>query len=93
MKKYYLHNGTEQQGPFSIDELKQQNLSKETHVWYDGLPEWTPAGQLAELKEAIKTIPPPFTPKPATEIPIAEKPVVTPTPIKKVEETPVKPVP
>lgn len=94
MKKYYLHNGTEQKGPFDIDELKEQNLNKETHVWYDGLPEWIPAGQLDELKSAIKIVPPPFAPKAPTQQPMTtfHKPV-TPPPVMEPKEATVKPAP
>ena len=31
MKKYYLHNGTDQQGPFDIEDLKTKNITK-THL-------------------------------------------------------------
>ena len=50
MKKYYLHNGTEQTGPFSIEELKGQNINRTTPVWYEGLQEWTTVENVAELQ-------------------------------------------
>ena len=71
MKKYFLHNGIDQQGPFDIEDLKTKNLTKETSIWFEGLPEWTTADKIDELKELInKTIPPPFTDKTATPPPI-----------------------
>lgn len=61
MKKYFLHNGTEQEGPFSVEDLKSKNVSKVTPIWYEGLPEWTIVGNVEELKELYKNItPPPF---------------------------------
>lgn len=64
MKKYYLHNGTEQEGPFDIQELKNKNLNKETKVWFEGLSDWTTVGNVEELKELFKlTSPPPFKEK------------------------------
>jgi hypothetical protein len=62
MKKYYLHNGTEQQGPFDIEDLKAKLINKDTPIWYDGLSDWTTADKIDELKDLFKT-PPPFTTK------------------------------
>ncbi len=50
MKKYYLHNGTEQDGPFYISQLKKKGITRETEVWFRGLSDWTCAGQIEELK-------------------------------------------
>lgn len=62
MKKYYLYNGAEQQGPFEFDDLKAKDITKETPIWYEGLPEWTTAGNIEELNELFKkTTPPPFS--------------------------------
>lgn len=64
MKKYYLHNGTDQQGPFNIEDLKVKLINKETPIWYDGLSDWTTADKIDELKDLFKvTSPPPFTTK------------------------------
>lgn len=60
MKKYYFNDGTSQQGPFTMEELKEKNITAETPVWYDGLPDWTTAGQLEELKGILAHTPPPF---------------------------------
>ena len=62
MKKYYYHNGLEEQGPFDIDELKTKNLTKDSQIWHEGLSVWTSAGSIDELKDLInKTTPPPFS--------------------------------
>src|SRR5258705_7860141 len=80
MKQYYFNDGTSQQGPFTIEELKGKNISPETPVWYDGLPEWTTAGQLGELKDIFVHTPPPF--HAAATAPVEEvKPVTTATPV------------
>ncbi len=61
MKKYYLHNEKEQQGPFDIEDLKAKNINSGTSIWHDGLSEWTTAGEVEDLKELFKTsTPPPF---------------------------------
>lgn len=71
MKKYYLHNGTEQQGPFDIEELKSKNITKTTEVWYEGITEWIEAGKVEELNDVFKTnAPPPIKPKESAIPPI-----------------------
>lgn len=72
MKKYYLHNGTEQLGPFDINDLKAKGIKKNTSIWYEGVSDWTTADKIEELKDLLKTTsPPPFETK------------QTPPPIKK----------
>lgn len=70
MKKFYLHNGSSQEGPFDIDDLKSKNISKNTQIWYDGIPDWQQASSVSELKELFAAAPPPFhktTNRPAPE--------------------------
>jgi len=78
MKAYYLHSGSEQQGPFDIEELKTKHISENTPIWFEGLPDWTSASEIDELKFLfpIKK-PPPFN---------ANK--TTPPPIQKVQSGP-----
>jgi hypothetical protein len=65
MKKYYYHDGTSQQGPFDIEELKSKSLSKETLIWFEGLQEWLKAETIEELKELfIVKMPPPLNVSP-----------------------------
>ena len=59
MKKYYLHNGTNQVGPYSVEELKIMFLQPSTPVWYPGLIEWTTIAEVEELK-SLFGVPPPF---------------------------------
>lgn len=73
MKKYFLNDGTGQQGPFSIEELKEKGIVASTPVWYDGLEKWTTAGELPELDSILVHTPPPFE---AVKPPVPE-PVVT----------------
>lgn len=58
MKKYYLHNGTDQDGPFYISQLKKKGITRETEVWYEGLSDWTKADQIDELKVLFTQSPP-----------------------------------
>lgn len=78
MKKYFLHNGAEQQGPFDIEELKSKNITKDTPIWYDGISEWTTAGNIHELKDILSTTPPAFERKittPPVQKPFAQQKV------------------
>ena len=61
MRIYFIHDGTDEKGPFNIDELRSQPLKKETPIWYDGLGEWSTAGKIEELKEFFISTPPPFS--------------------------------
>ncbi len=74
MKKYYLHDGTEQKGPFDIEELKSKNLNRDTPIWYEGINEWTTIGNVNELKEIITATPPPFITQKASPPPV-QKPI------------------
>lgn len=60
MRKYYLHDGTSEQGPFSLEELKTKSLSADTSIWYEGLNSWTTANQVDELKPLLQLKPPPL---------------------------------
>ena len=60
MKKYFLHNGKEQHGPYSLDELKEIGLTDKTMVWFDGISNWSEAQSIPELKEFATLTPPPF---------------------------------
>jgi preprotein translocase subunit SecG len=57
MKTYFINNGTENGGPFTIEELKLQAISKATLVWYSGMDEWKYADQIAELQFLFTTPP------------------------------------
>src|ERR1044072_2104458 len=60
MKKFYVHDGDQKEGPFDVTELKQKNITKTTPVWYEGLTEWTEAGKIDELNTLFTIEPPAF---------------------------------
>jgi hypothetical protein len=60
MKKYHYSDGENHFGPFSIEELKVVKISKETMIWFEGLDNWIAAGEVEELKDLFKSIPPPL---------------------------------
>ena len=64
MKKYYLHDGEEQAGPFSLEDLKQQALNPTDMVWYEGQNEWQEAASIDALSPLFnRTTPPPLVKK------------------------------
>lgn len=73
MKKYFLHDGSQQAGPFDIEELKTKNLNRDTPIWFEGLEEWTTISKVDELKEIITVTPPPFAAK-LVSPPLVQKP-------------------
>ena len=47
---YYVADGTTQRGPFTEQELPGAGLPPDVLVWCEGMPQWLPAGQVAELR-------------------------------------------
>ena len=50
MKKYFLHSGAGQEGPFNLEELRAKKITLETYVWFQPMTEWKKAGEIDELK-------------------------------------------
>lgn len=48
--KYFIIVNDAQQGPYTVEELRQRNIASETLVWAEGMQQWTPAWQVEELK-------------------------------------------
>lgn len=60
MKKFFYSDGQSQLGPFTLEELFTKNISRDTLVWFKGLPNWTQAINIPELAEKFDDIPPPL---------------------------------
>ncbi|MGA9637038.1 DUF4339 domain-containing protein [Flavobacterium sp.] len=89
MNTYYIHNGIESSGPFTIEELKQKQISASTPVWCQGMADWQTVAEVEELKNLIAVVPPPIKQsdspslfiqnikieEPATNEPFEEKPL------------------
>lgn len=60
MQKYFFTDGIEKFGPYSLEELLSKNISRDTKVWFYGLPSWTPLHEIEELKDHITKVPPPL---------------------------------
>ena len=86
MKKYHYSDGQNQFGPLDIEELKEKQIKKDTLVWYEGLANWTKAGDIQELSLLFKAIPPPLNTSPPP--PLTTSPVQPPAaPSKKKSNT------
>ena len=53
MSAYYIHDGHNEIGPFTIDLLKKQKLTRTTPVRKFGTDQWMPAERLVPLKEVV----------------------------------------
>ncbi|MBO4598463.1 MAG: DUF4339 domain-containing protein [Bacteroidaceae bacterium] len=56
--EYYLLVRNEKRGPFSIDELKEQPLTRTSLVWCKGMSDWEKLEDVEELKSIKENIPP-----------------------------------
>ncbi|MGL5682109.1 MAG: CD225/dispanin family protein [Marinifilaceae bacterium] len=59
-KKYFYSDGANRFGPFTLAELKLQNISRQTLVWYAGMAQWQKAGTIPELDSIFHLTPPPI---------------------------------
>lgn len=53
MKYFILDSNSQQQGPFSIYELKDRGINEQTLVWTEGMDNWQPAWQVEEIKRYL----------------------------------------
>lgn len=64
--QFFAAIGGAQAGPFDMATLgakvKSQEVTRETLVWKEGMPTWTPAGEVDELKSLFGAVPPPLPP-------------------------------
>ncbi len=47
--EYHYNDGVTNYGPFTLEQLKQQPINRNTQIWYTGLPAWKPAYEIPEL--------------------------------------------
>src|SRR5579864_5075157 len=50
---YYMAQGNEQRGPFTIEQLSGLGLRPQTLVWCEGMAQWQPAQTVAELQPVV----------------------------------------
>lgn len=59
-QNFYIAVDGQQQGPFTLDELRAKSIQRDTLVWTEGLENWTKAEYLPFLKDILKSVPPPL---------------------------------
>lgn len=64
---YYIYVNKEQQGPYTIDELRTRHIASDTLVWHEGMEQWIPAWQVDDLKSLFEPTQP--TPPPVATAP------------------------
>lgn len=60
MKKFYLHDGINQTGPFDVEDLKSKGITRESLIWYEGISDWTTADKVKELNSHLELTTPPL---------------------------------
>jgi hypothetical protein len=65
VRKYFYTDGVSKFGPYSIDELLQKGISRDTKVWFLGLSTWTSFNEIEELNEARRKLAHSFPLKPS----------------------------
>ncbi len=50
---FFIYKDNKQQGPYTLGQLAGMGLSSETLVWCEGMAQWTPAWQVAELRGVL----------------------------------------
>lgn len=77
MSKFFIHKDDQQQGPFTLDELKDLKIIRETMVWFEGADDWKKAIEIEELQEIFKGVPPPLQiNQPEIPNPIEDKQII-----------------
>jgi len=71
-KKYHLLIGKTKSGPFTIEELKDQKITDKYMAWFEGMAEWKPVTEVADVKELV-TLTPPLPPLSPREIRLKQK--------------------
>lgn len=74
MTQYFYADGDDRKGPVTLDQLRAAPITRGTLVWYEGMPDWKPAGQLPELSDLFLVqgaSEPPPTPQATTLTPPA----------------------
>lgn len=57
-QKYFIHDGIDKKGPYTLEELRSQDVKRYTLIWHGGLNNWTEAEKLYELKSLFETASP-----------------------------------
>lgn len=61
MKEYFFLKGKDQNGPFTVEQLADKGLTRESLIWTEGMENWQKLKDIPELIQElkIKSVPPP----------------------------------
>jgi hypothetical protein len=59
-KEFYLEINGARKGPISKLEIKKLAITPQTLIWFEGLEDWKMIKDVPELKDVLKSIPPPL---------------------------------
>lgn len=62
--QYYIVRNGQQAGPFDVDQLTAEGLTPQTLVWCEGMTQWQPAHEIAEVSALFAYNQPPTQPIP-----------------------------
>lgn len=54
MKKYYIAVSDDTQGPYTIEELKKLDVTKDSFIWCEGFEDWKKASEIPELSDLCR---------------------------------------
>ena len=57
-KHYFIIRNDQQEGPFTLDQLRTMGLNPKTKIWYQGLDSWKMLYEVPEILELQNTMPP-----------------------------------
>ncbi|NVO18579.1 MAG: CD225/dispanin family protein [Bacteroidetes bacterium] len=83
---FYYTDGTTNYGPFSLEQLKDKNITPATRMWHAGMSGWAPASELPELAELLSGRA--GMPPPPQEIPRQPSYTTSPQPVYSVNRPP-----
>jgi hypothetical protein len=49
MTEYYIYDTKLKQGPFTLAQLKEKNITKDSRIWHGGLRSWIYADEIPEI--------------------------------------------
>ena len=59
--QWFIARNGQPVGPLTLEQLRQQGLTRDTLVWHSGLSGWTAAAQISELAPILPPPPPPHS--------------------------------
>lgn len=66
---YYIARNGAKEGPFTLEELRFQNITPETYIWYQGLDNWVLASQVPQVMDVLQGVTPAANPTPVYTAP------------------------